>query len=340
MARFALQTSMCAGQVEISLRVVIETPMRPPDGRMAGAAIRTETSFMAVVVRMARYTPFIRVAEPRRLVAFRAGHIRMLAHERKPCQPMVKPHGFFPSVVIVALLALRTLLSRMGVIVAVARDACHLQPHLAGRLNVTGVTREPSVGAAQRKLRLARVIEAGLTPIPLVVTLLAGGAVTPLVSALILFAMAREAVGGQPHLPCRLHVAGLAFDRRVPTAQRKPGAAVIEARHAPALRGMTLAAIRPQGAAMGVVFTVTRDAVSRRAVPTLVGVARCATRAKVRPLQREARIRVVEADLVPRFVRMARAAPRPNPATMRVIRAMALDARARRLAILAPRRVA
>lgn len=235
---------MSARQIEISLRVVIEPPMRPANGRMASAAIWTETPLMAVVVRMARYTSFIGIAEPRRLVALRTGYIGMLADERKPCEPMVKAHGFLPSAVIVALLALRTLLSRMGVIVAVARDACHLKTHLPRRLNVTGVAREPCVCAAQRKLRLACVIEAGLTPIPLVVTLLAGGAVSTLVSALILLAMAREAVGRQPHLSCGLHVAGVAFDSRVPATQRKPGAAVVEARHAPALRRVTLAAIR------------------------------------------------------------------------------------------------
>lgn len=75
---------------------------------------------MPVVVDMARCAIVRRVLKTRRFVTLRASNAGMLTYERKTRQSVVESHILVPGSVSVALLALRTLLTSMRIIVAVA----------------------------------------------------------------------------------------------------------------------------------------------------------------------------------------------------------------------------
>lgn len=333
-ARLALQADVGAGQIEIGLRIVIETPIGPSHRAVTGCAIWPKPPFMAVIVAVTLGAFGRRVLEARRGVARSAGDPDMLADQRKYRQSMVEADRDLPAAVVVALLALGSLLACVGVISAVTGYAGHRQPHLARGLGVALRTAQARVAATQGKAGLTRVIKAGLAPIGLGMAFLAIGTVAAAVA--VIGAMAGNALHWKPHLARRLHVACGAGDAAMLAAQRKAGACVIELLRRPAGGRMAFAAIFSQTAAMVIILAVAADAGARRAVVAFVGVAGDAARAHVRPGQRELRIAVIEADLGPVLIGMARGAAHAEAAPVRLVGAVALHARARRLAIFAP----
>lgn len=123
-------------------------------------------------------------------------------------------------------------------------------------------------------------------------------------------------------------------------AQRKTRAAVIEPLHAPSHGGMALAAIGAEIAPVGIVVAVALDARRRRAVVAFARMTRHTSRIQMRAHERKLRVRMVEADLAPAFVGVARAATYAQAAPVRLVGAVAIHASARRLAIFLCRQVA
>ena len=79
MAGFAVDKAVRTIERERRLRVVIETPFRPVDGRVAVGAVVGKAVAMRVFRLMARHTVRRRIVEPLSLVAGRALGIVVLA---------------------------------------------------------------------------------------------------------------------------------------------------------------------------------------------------------------------------------------------------------------------
>lgn len=235
-----------------------------------------------------------------------------------------------------AIAALCALLAGVCVIVPVTGGAGHVEAHLARRPHVTRCARRARVRAAQREAGRTSVVERCRAPFAFAVALLAGGAVAPLVSARIVVAMAGGAVACEPDLPSRPGVAGAALDRRVPAAQRKARSRMIEPRRAPAGRRVTRAAVSAEAPAVRVVLPVARHTRRRRPVIAFVGVTGCAARREMRARQRKSRLRVIEADAPPSILIMAAAATHAEAAPVRLVGAVTVYARGRRVTMSAP----
>lgn len=91
MTGLALQTNMRARQAILRLRIVIERPVGPRHGDMAGRAIAPEPSLMPVVILMALDAGGGRVAEARRRVAGAAFRLRVRADQRKRADAVIEP---------------------------------------------------------------------------------------------------------------------------------------------------------------------------------------------------------------------------------------------------------
>ncbi len=171
--------------------------------------------------------------------------------------------------------------------------------------------------AAQREIGFARMVERGLAPIAAVVTVLTGRTIESVMGVVI--AVTRDAIRGQADLPRWLAVAGAALDRSVPAPQRKGCSAVIEPLHRPTNRRVTRSAIAAEMPCMRVICAVAVDACRRRAVVAFIGVTGDALRARVGADERITRFRMIEANLAPTLVIVARAAALAEPATVRLV---------------------
>jgi hypothetical protein len=230
---FALQARVRAGQWEMSLPIMIERPTSPSHRVMASPAIRSEPSFMAIVVTVTRRTLLRRILEATRLMTGSTCGVGVFANQGKASQSVVEPHRGRPAGVTVALFTLRAFLTGVRIIVTVTRYAGHGEVHLARRLNVTLLTGQAGMSAAQREVRLPGVIETGAPPIGLRMTLLASGTIAPLVRTLIVGAVTRQAIRRQAHLASGLYVARGALNGRVTPAQWKTCSAVVKALSVP-----------------------------------------------------------------------------------------------------------
>ena len=117
-------------------------------------------------------------------------------------------------------------------------------------------------------------------------------------------------------------------------------AVVVEARRLPFFRGVAACAALSEASFVRVVLLVAAKAFARRIDEPLVDVASGALELGVAVLQRKTRLRVVKACLFPRAFAVAGLALRAELALVRVVLAMAADARRRRVAMLGLRAMA
>ena len=94
---------------ELRLRVVIEAPLLPVHRVVTGGASVVEPAIVIVVLPMAVDTLFRRVSEHMCLVAVATLRIVVLAKERETSQVMIEEDIVFPSALIVAVRAFKSL---------------------------------------------------------------------------------------------------------------------------------------------------------------------------------------------------------------------------------------
>lgn len=90
MARTAFKALVLAVQSEMRLPVMIEAPLLPVAGVVAGLALRTEVQLVRVVLTVARNAFRLCVLELRREVAFPALDLQVPAQQRKTRERMIE----------------------------------------------------------------------------------------------------------------------------------------------------------------------------------------------------------------------------------------------------------
>lgn len=129
---------VCAQQGETGVSGMIEVPHLPAVGRVAIAAVLTQSAIVDIVLHMTADTFLWRIVESLRRMALPAGHDDMQSRERILRLVVVEIH-VFPFGRVVALLALLTQRPAMSIIGAVAVDALGAQLlifHNAGMTHV------------------------------------------------------------------------------------------------------------------------------------------------------------------------------------------------------------
>ena len=117
-------------------------------------------------------------------MAFFTRHNRVPADQRKSRYVVIERGGLAPCGVLVALLAARTKLALMRIVLLVTGHACRRE-FFGERASVAGVALDFDVSAPQRKRRLVVIESHGLPP-SLIVTSLAFGAVAAAMDILYL----------------------------------------------------------------------------------------------------------------------------------------------------------
>ena len=217
--------------------IVIETPERPPVRVVAGRALRPQGPIVHVAIP---------VTPPARLrcslvggavMALFTGHGPVEAKKGEAREVVVEDHILRPALGVVATPAVVSLLPRVDVVGAVTPVAVLRQCLFANATRMTACARQLLVRPKEPKARRLPVIETHALPAARVVT---GATVLSMPSPVhIIDAMTvRALLRGRAGLLAgnRRGMASLARNGSMAAAQGKIGAAVIEARVAPAPR--------------------------------------------------------------------------------------------------------
>ena len=252
---------------------------------------------------------------------------------------MVKRDLSGPRRLVVAAFAARSFLTFVSVVFAVARNASALNFGSDSSGSVTTLAAGAGMGTAQRKMRVAVVVEAGLFPARGVVAALAFGAVAAFVRVVFLMAAyaSHRQLAGRP-AAC---VAGIACKRGMPPGQREAClAAVIEGDGRPAGDCVAAFAFGAVATLMLVVELMAGEAGARRALVLAGCVTTGAGGCGVFALQGEPGGGVVELCLLPTRLAVAAGARCAKAPLVAVIFAMAVDASGRRVSKFGARLVA
>jgi len=158
-AGMAVEPGVRAGQRELRLPVVIETPDRPAVGIVTCVAIGSEASLVQGVL-MAAGAGARRVLEGFRAMALIAADLRVTADQWKSRQIVVECDRLAPARLFMALLATGAELALVGLILLVTGHALGGQLVAVEITFMTGVALDLRVLAPQRKLGQLVVIEA------------------------------------------------------------------------------------------------------------------------------------------------------------------------------------
>jgi hypothetical protein len=192
MASFARQLPVAAVQLKRCLRVVVEPPTLPAVRVVTQLAAQAQPPQVNVIVGVARHAIARRVLEPGRGVALLTGSDGVDAQQRKSRDVVLEEDIVRPCDLVVTLAAVRPLLSRVDVIVLMARATRGFQLELGYWTCVTAFALHIGMRSAQRKLSHHVVFESLVCPGSLAVTLLTG---LPVASAVhIVCAVTRSAV--------------------------------------------------------------------------------------------------------------------------------------------------
>lgn len=165
MTGFTVGIAMRTIERETGLLVVIKTPFRPVDRRMAERAIVGKTVIVRIFRRVARHTAHRSVPEPLCFVAGRALGIHVFAKQRKAGQTMVKEDVLAPRLFVVTVLAGFSLGTLVRVIVLVAQTASARGLSVKNRLDVAGRAFNTRMRTAEGMLRVDVMIEGQLCPL-------------------------------------------------------------------------------------------------------------------------------------------------------------------------------
>jgi len=149
---------VCAFQRIIGLGVVIELPMRPVDRVMALPTAIGET-ILVWVVGVAGAAFECCVSKTVRLVARSTFCSSVFAQQREPGQVMIKEDIVLPGLLVVAVLASRSLRALMGIVFFVTIVATRQQLNLESGFEVTGCALKFFVRAIEPVARVNVVVK-------------------------------------------------------------------------------------------------------------------------------------------------------------------------------------
>ena len=295
-----MQLTVCAQEFKIRLLVVVEYPHRPAVGVVAGMAAGPQRSLVCIVFAVTADAVPRGVLERRRCMALFTGDGRVQADQRKACHPVVEDDAVAPAGGSVAALALFAFLPMMDIVNLVAADALDSQLFLIEIATVAGAAGQLVVFTLQGEVGAPCVVEAGFFPGVFAVAGLALFAVTAVVC--VIAAMAAEAGGVGGLVLDRVDMATFATNMGMPAFQGKVGVPiVIEVGFTPLAFVVAVGAVRAVDAMVHVVERVAAVAGGRRFLVALVDVAAIAGGVAVRAVQREIRLVMIEAELLPAF---------------------------------------
>jgi hypothetical protein len=257
----------------------------------------------------------------------------MHPEEREATEIMIEDDPIAPAHGVVTPLATCALLSRMGIICPVARNAGRLELLLTRIRSMAALAGEIVVPPLQGELRLPVVIEGHSFPAAAV---MAAGAVESVSAAVhVVGCVARDASGVQVLLFEWARVAGSTFYLRMPVPKREPRlSSVIEEGAVPALGLVATSAIPPELPSMHVVCGVAGPAPRGRSLIALACMAELTCDLCMPAVEWELRSAMIEFRLGPGALHMAAVACRAQALPVWVVVGMAVDTRAGRLPML------
>lgn len=335
MTSLAMQSLMPAVQPKRRAPVMIEIPRLPGAGVMALLALGTEAPLVLVVLLVASDTRGLHVLERRREMALLAFHFGVRAEQRKAREAVIEER-VFPRAFVVAALALPALLALVLVVFLVTGEARGRKLVAIEEPGVAAIALRHRMLAAQRIARVARVIEQRQLPVLLAVAARTTFAIAVLVC--IVLAMARNTCRRKLLLVQETRMAARACRNTMFAFKRIFRVAVmVEQNSLPILVGMAALALRAEPLLVFVVFSMTSDALRGRALEARVAVANGAHDVAVFAGERETRLAVIEAGLLPIRFEVAIGALRTEAAFVLVVLAMTREAIRRSVAKLFPR---
>lgn len=238
---------------------VVKVPQAPGPRVVAALAVLPQSLLVRVFLFVAGITLALRILEALCGVAALAGCNAVSAGQRVTCAGMVKP-GDLPGAVAMALLACRSLLPFVFVVLFVAAQAFQrrvtqfVQPLVAA----TALDRAGGVGVLQGKA-CAIVVKAALRGFPVLLAVACATVVSQGAQVLVFFLVAGDATLRR-FLEQRTPVALLAFGLGVTPQERETCGIVIElGRLGPVALAVTACAVLAQSLFMLVVLAVTTD---------------------------------------------------------------------------------
>lgn len=293
------QSLMFAIKLELGLAVMVEAPERPVVGGVAAAALGAQRGFMGVFIFVAADAGQGGVFESLAWVALiTAGH-GMLADQRETAEVMVKAHTGAEGGFVVTLFAAVTQLAGVNVFATVATDAGLFQ-RLAQLSCVTAFTAGVCVFAFEGKIGFVVMVELDALPVGCVMAVVAGLAIAPAVSIIILMA-ADTGIGGS-FVVSRFRVALLTADVFMRAGEVKIGCFImVKAALIPALGTVTVFALVAPCPGMGVVDQVAADTALGHGFILIIRVAAAAVNLLMFTLKGKVGFVVVEGGVLPAF---------------------------------------
>jgi hypothetical protein len=211
MTGFTLCIAMCTVEGKIGLRVVIETPLRPVDRRVAERAVVGEAVSVRIVWPVTRHAVRWCVPELLCFVTGRTFGVVVFAQQGEASQAMVEEDVFGPGRFIVAILAGRSLGTIVGIVVFVAQSAAAWRLSVKDRFDMTSCAFDTGVGTAERVVRVDVVIECQLRPLGRHVARVTTFAKMPLMVVIIIVA---GETGGAELIGKRIVAMAVSADQR------------------------------------------------------------------------------------------------------------------------------
>lgn len=165
MTGFTLRIAMRTIERKIGLRVVIETPLRPVDRRVAQRTVVGEAVTVRVLRLVTRHAVHWCTPELLRFVTGRTFGVAMFAQQGESSKAMIEEDVFGPGRFVVAVLAGCSLGTLVGIVVFVAQRAARRWLSLKDGLDMTSCAFNAGVGPTERVVRVDVVIECQLCPL-------------------------------------------------------------------------------------------------------------------------------------------------------------------------------
>lgn len=270
-------------------------PARFQVARLATLAQRTAVHVLPGMAAVAGGRRFLVVQRP--TVAGFTLDASMRISQRKVCIAVMVESDFLPARFRVTGLAVRAVAPFVNVVLLVATDAGRRHFLRVQRSLVAGSAFDSAVGLAQRKMRIALVVETHDLPFRLGMAVFTFLAQSPFVH--IIFSVATDAGTRGLIVESRSLVAVAATNADMAGAQRKPRAGMIEIPALPSVRSVTAFAVYAELACMYVVLAVAGNTAFRRV--TMLATGRMAVTAfdtRMQCQQHEVSQRVIESRLV------------------------------------------
>lgn len=159
----ALQSLVRTGKREARLLVMVEPPAGPAIGVVTLRAGIPEATGMMLIIVAARARAR-RVLEGWRTMAFFTRHSCVEANERKPCEVVIERNFLAPAGFVVTLVAARSELPFVSIILLVASDTCCRELVAIEIAFVTRVALHLGMTAKQRKLGGLGMVEVHRLP--------------------------------------------------------------------------------------------------------------------------------------------------------------------------------